>query len=165
MLITGYHGTTETYALKILADESFYISCSNKEWLGNGIYFYEKFSDAYAWRPASGEKKVVLHSVVSIDDNGYIDIDSPTGEKVWMEILDYICKVAHIKLTGTAQENQCAICRMIWDSDDNIMVLAASFATTRTRVQSLIDKRTRRREFCVRNNEPIKCTQIINYEG
>lgn len=165
MLITGYHGTTETYAHNILAEGEYHISCSDTEWLGDGIYFYEQFSDAFNWRPKSGEEKVVLHAVVKIADDEYLDIDSPEGERAWRGILEYICKVECIKLTGTPQENQCAACRMLWDSNPNIKVVAGSFATMPSQVKVLIDKRIRRREFCVRNNEPIKCTQIIDYKG
>ena len=156
MLITGYHGTTETYAHNILAEGEYH---------GNGIYFYEQFSDAFNWRPKSGQEKVVLHSVVKIADDEYLDIDSPEGERAWRGILEYICKVECIKLTGTPQENQCAACRMLWDSNPDIKVVAGSFATMPSQVKVLIDKRIRRREFCVRNNEPIKCTQIIDYKG
>lgn len=165
MLITGYHGTTETSAHNILAEGEYRVSCTDKEWLGDGIYFYERFADAYNWRSASGGETVVLHSVVQIDENEHLDIDSPEGERAWMGILDYICEVECIKLTGTVQENQCAACRMLWDSNPDIMVLVGSFATTPSKVKVLIDKRPRRREFCVRNNEPIKCTQIIDYKG
>lgn len=48
MLITGYHGTQRHLANKIIQDGKYHISKGNKEWLGNGIYFYERFSDAYA---------------------------------------------------------------------------------------------------------------------
>ena len=164
MLITGYHGTTETFAQNILKEGEYHLSCTNKEWLGNGIYFYEQFSDAYNWRPKSGEEKVVLHSVINITDDEYLDIDSPEGTHAWQSILEYICSAEHTELTGTPQENQCAACRILWDTNPGIMVLAGSFATAPAKVKVLIDKRIRRREFCVRNNKPIKSTQIIYYK-
>ena len=46
MLLTGYHGTTQESAKSILKEKQFKLSQSNKEWLGEGIYFYEQFSDA-----------------------------------------------------------------------------------------------------------------------
>lgn len=165
MLITGYHGTSEMYAHSILSEGKYNISGSNTEWLGNGIYFYECFSDALNWKCKHGEVKTVLHSVIQITDDAYLDIDSPAGEKVWRDILDYICKATNIKLTGTEQEQQCAACRILWDTNPSIMVIAGSFPTEPSQARVLIDKRIRRREFCVRNNEPIKCTQIIDYRG
>lgn len=165
MLITGYHGTTEIFAHNILAEGEYHISCGDKEWLGDGIYFYEKFSDAYGWRPESEEKRRVLHSVIEVEDRKYFDIDSQEGEKAWGEIIDYICKSENIELTDSYQENQCAVCRMLWDANPEIKVLAASFATDKSKIKVLIDKRKRRREFCVRDNSSIRCTQIIEYYG
>lgn len=165
MLITGYHGTTETNAHNILADGEYHISRSDKEWLGDGIYFYEHFSDAFDWKPKSGEEKVVLHSVICIEEDEYLDLDSPAGEQVWRGVLEHICESHSIKLTGTAQENQCVACRILWDTCPYLKVIAGSFATEPAQVKVLIDKRFRRREFCVKNNKSIKCTQIIDYRG
>lgn len=164
MLITGYHGTTESCANNILAEGKYHISCSDKEWLGNGIYFYEQFSDAYNWTEKTGEIKAVLHSVIKIEGREYLDIDSPEGKNAWKGILEYICEVEKIKLTGTAQENQCVACRMLWETNPDILVLAGSFASVPSKAKVLIDARPYRREFCVRNNKPIKCTQLINYK-
>lgn len=164
MLITGYHGTTKKYAHNIIKEKEYHLSKGEKEWLGSGIYFYEKFSDAFCWKPQPGEEKAVLHSVIKVKNGEYLDIDSYEGEKTWNEILDVICESEDIELDGTYQENQCAACRIIWDSYPQLKVLAASFATTPSKAKVLIDKRKRRREFCVRSNESIKCTQIIAYE-
>lgn len=164
MLITGYHGTTEQYAHSILREGKFRISRANKEWLGHGIYFYEKFADAFSWKPQSGEEKAVLHSVIRIPDDAFLDLDTDEGAKAWQGILDYLCQTEKIKLTGTAQENQCAACNMLWDSNPDIMVLAGSFAAQRSKVKVLLDRRIRRREFCVRDNQSIKSTQIIAYK-
>ncbi len=165
MLITGYHGTTASYAHSIILEGKFHVSNGNKEWLGNGIYFYEKFSDAYNWRPASGERKEVLHSVIEISDDEYLDIESPEGIAAWEGILTFIRSTGDVELTGTYQENQCAVCNMIWDTSPDIKVLAASFATVPMKEKLLIDTRPRRREMCVRGNEQIKCTQIVEYRG
>ncbi len=165
MLITGYHGTTSTHANNILKEGEYHLSNGDREWLGPGIYFYDEFSDAFNWSHQLDEEKVVLHSVIELSDEEYIDIDSDEGEKIWTEILDFICDSQNVKLDRTFEENQCAVCKMIWDSNPQIKVLAASFATSRSKAKVLIDKRKRRREFCVRNNEPIKCTQIIAYKG
>lgn len=164
MLLTGYHGTNQDSAHKIIQSGKYNISHGNKEWLGDGIYFYEKFSDAISWRGTNTEK-TVLHSVIEVDDDSYLDIDSEKGTILWREILDHICKNKSIILTGSSEEKQCAVCRMIWRDNPDLMVLASSFPTMRTTIMTLIDKRIRRREFCVRDNRPIRCTQIINYRG
>lgn len=107
----------------------------------------------------------MLHSVIEVDDSAYIDIDTEEGTNLWLAILESIIRNRHVKLTGTAEENQCAVCRIIWDSVPEVKVLAASFAAEPSVARLLIDKRPRRREFCVRDNGPIKCTQIIDYRG
>ena len=165
MLITGYHGTKRHLANKIIQEGKYHISKGDKEWLGNGIYFYERFSDAYAWRRGAEEENAVLHSVIEVDDSAYIDIDTEEGKNLWLAILEGIVRNRHIELTGTAEENQCAVCRIIWDIVPEVKVLAASFAAEPSVARLLIDKRPRRREFCVRDNGPIKCTQIIDYRG
>lgn len=168
MLLTGYHGTTETSARSILEQKEFHVSHGDKEWLGSGIYFYEKFSDAFAWEPLSdGSESVlraVLHAVVNVPDEAYLDIDSPEGEKIWMDIIDYICDTMRIRLTGTIQQKQCAVCNILWDINPELQVLEGSFGTPPSRIATLIDKRRRRREFCCRSNDSIKAIQIIDYK-
>ena len=62
---------------------------------------------------------------------------------------------------GTAQENQCALANFIWQEHKHIILLIASFATEPSMFKMLKDGRKRRREFCVRDNEPIKIVQIV----
>ncbi len=109
MLLTGYHGTSQYLAHSIIETGQYHISSGPKEWLGNGIYFYEKFSDAYLWRSTNGGRNTVLHSVVEIGEDEYLDIDSPEGTEVWNSILNYICTSRSITLIGNAQENQNAV--------------------------------------------------------
>ena len=163
-MLTGYHGTTQESAKSILKEKQFKLSQSNKEWLGEGIYFYEQFSDAYNWRNRTDKERAVLHSVIEVNDDEYLDIDSDKGGKLWREAGIYVSKDLGIEFTMSVEEAQCRMCKLIWEMVP-IKVLAASFATEKTLVKTLIDKRTRRREFCVKSNESIKCTQIINYEG
>lgn len=165
MLITGYHGTTLDCGNNIIKEGQYHLSSSKTEWLGKGVYFYVNFSDAFEWKPKSGDEKVVLHSVIRVKDDEFLDLDSDEGAVVWNRILDYICVSENIVLDGTHEENQCAVCKMIWDSNPQIKVIAASFATALSKAKVLIDRRKRRREFCVRDNESIRCTQIIAYRG
>ncbi|WPX08550.1 hypothetical protein [Anaerocellum danielii] len=47
---TGYHGTTRESAIKILASKKFLISRGKKQWLGEGVYFFENdLKQAYNW--------------------------------------------------------------------------------------------------------------------
>ena len=56
MYITGYHGTTKERAKKIVEENKFNISNENDEWLGKGIYFYEKYSDYLIYNENNSEE-------------------------------------------------------------------------------------------------------------
>ncbi len=62
---------------------------------------------------------------------------------------------------NNVQKNQYAVMKMLWESYPKIKVISASFPKTRTIFKTLLDRRPIRKEFCVRNNEYIKCTQLI----
>ncbi len=157
MFLTGYHGTTLTSANKILEGE-FNISSSETEWLGDGIYFYFSISDAYAWR----NTEVILHSVIKIDDEEYLDIDSDTGKQIFSSICDLIAKAqGKVVSQNDIQKNQCAVMRILWDAYPKLKVVSASFPTERSKVRTLVDPRGKRKEFCVRNNDCIKHTYLI----
>ena len=41
-LYTGYHGTTISRGESILKNKYYFVSYKEDEWLGNGVYFFEK---------------------------------------------------------------------------------------------------------------------------
>ena len=41
-LYTGYHGTTISRGENILKNKYYFVSYKEDEWLGNGVYFFEK---------------------------------------------------------------------------------------------------------------------------
>lgn len=160
MFLTGYHGTTLKSANSIIEEGKFNISKSETEWLGNGIYYYFDITDAYKWR----NTEIILHSVIKINDNEYLDIDTDVGADIYNDIIDFISNIQDKEINTSvknSQKNQCAVMKMIWDSNPNIKAISASFATTPTKVRTLLDRRPTRKEFCVRNNDVIKCTQLI----
>lgn len=158
VFLTGYHGTDLASANSIIKENRYNISSSDTEWLGSGIYFYSSITDAYNWK----ESKAILHSVIKINDDEYLDIDSEEGIKIFQDIIDFICESHCVEICGSTQKNQCAVARMIWDTYPKLKVISASFATEKTKLKTLIDKRHRRKEFCVRNNSSIKHTYLIN---
>ena len=160
MYLTGYHGTTLENAYKILSEGKFNASDNDTDWLGKGIYFYFDFNDAINWRNADA----VLHSVIKIDHSEYLDIDSNQGKKIYEQIVDIIASLQEKEVSTSSkntQKNQCAVMRMIWETYPKVSVISASFPTEKTKMRTMIDVRKRRKEFCVRNNRFIKCTQII----
>lgn len=159
MFLSGYHGTTLSNANKILKDGKFKLSRSNTEWLGKGIYFYFDINDAYYWR----ENEAIMHSVVKIDPSEYLDIDTQVGMEIFNDILEFISKTQResFKNSNNIQQNQCAVMKALWNSYPKLKVISASFPKERTKIKTLLDKRPRRKEFCVRNNNYIKYTQLI----
>lgn len=160
MFLTGYHGTTLENAEDILKEGEFKISSGDKEWLGDGIYYYFNISDALNWKNA----EAVLHSVVKIDDTEYLDIDTEIGANIYNQMIEYISSVQDKKVDDSNesyQKNQCAVMRILWDSYPKLKAVAAAFSPQRTKYRTLLDKRPKRREFCVRNNDCIKYTQLI----
>lgn len=160
MFLTGYHGTKITYANEIISSGEFHPSKSKTDWLGSGIYYYFNIKDAYEWQ----DSDAILHSVIRIDESEFLDMDSDVGAKVYNGIIecieDVLCENIRLS-TEHAQENQCAVMRAIWADHPQIKVISASFATTKTKVRTLLDLRPRRREFCVRDNSCIKHTFLI----
>lgn len=159
MFLTGYHGTALDRAEKILKDGYFDISNGDTEWLGEGIYYYFDITDAYNWRGA----EAILHSVIKIEDNEYLDIDSKVGGDVYNEMIDYISSSQNKTVTESAsvQQNQCAVMKMLWETYPELKAISASFHVEKTKIKTLLDRRCTRKEFCIRNNNPIKCTQLI----
>lgn len=159
MFLTGYHGTSTENAHKIIDNKEFAISKGEKEWLGDGIYFYFDISDAYNWR----DSDAIIHSVVKIKEDEYLDMDSDAGSVIYNGILEIISATQskNIYRNATPQENQCAVMRMIWGQYPKIKVISASFAIKPTKINTLMDKRPRRREFCVRGNDCIKHSYLI----
>lgn len=157
MFLTGYHGTSIKCANTIIKEKQFKVSTNDNDWLGEGIYFYFSLTDAYDWR----DSDAILHSVIKIDDDEYLDIDSEEGEEIYQDIINFISDTHCVEVCGDIQKNQYAVAMMIWDTYSKVKVISASFPTEKTKFKTLIDKRRRRREFCVRNNSIIKYTNLI----
>lgn len=159
IFLTGYHGTSLENGYKIIEERRFHISNGEKEWLGNGIYFYYSLDDAYQWRDSCA----IIHSVIKVNDDEYLDMDSDVGAEIYNGIIDVITSTQSKSICSNAspQNNQCAVMKMIWQLHPNIKVISASFATEPTKIRTLLDKRPKRKEFCVRNNDCIKHVYLI----
>lgn len=160
MFLTGYHGTTLLNAEKIIESNKFNISHKNIEWLGNGIYFYSNISDACDWK----NSEAILHSIIKVKDDEYLDIDSENGAKIFNEVFKTISQKQKKKVSTKfidIQKNQYAVMKTIWSVCDNIKVISASFPTKDRTFLTLIDRQPLRKEFCVKDNDCIKHTYLI----
>ena len=157
MLIAGYHGTTRNNAKQILKSKEFKISNGEKEWVGRGIYFYPDINDAYCWRKSES----ILHTVIKVDSNEYLDLDSLEGQLIYRGVLRLIKCTMPCLNTSDPEKNQCAVMNIIWDVYKHLKVISGSFAKEETKIRTLVDFRERRKEFCVRDNESIVYIQEI----
>lgn len=99
--IDGFHGTDMKHVDSIIHN-GFRSSVGNKEWLGDGTYFFVKGINknpdiqAEQWAIISSWNKkkkkndydayAVLHGVIEVDENKYLDLTEPDG----VAILNYI---------------------------------------------------------------------------
>lgn len=157
LFITGYHGTSNSNAEKIVRNQEFYPSRKDCEWLGEGIYFYFSFTDAYYWR----ESQSVLHSVIKINNTEYLDLDSEKGHMLYLSILQLLISKYGVAPSKDAEKNQCAVMKLLWQQYPRLKVVSASFPTEMSIIKTMLDCRKRRKEFCVRNNSHIKHTYLI----
>lgn len=155
MFLTGYHGTTIAGAEGIISEGCFHLSKKDTEWLGDGIYFYFSIEDAYEWR----DTEAIFHTVIKIEDKEYLDIDTEEGKEIFKEICKCVAKSTGLKVN--VQKNQCAVMRMIWDTNPQLKAISASFYKEKTEFPTLIDTREKRKEFCIRDNSCIKCKHLI----
>lgn len=159
MFLTGYHGTSNTAADNIMKTGQFAKSMGDRQWLGDGIYFYDNLEDAYNWHNIqTGEAaEAIIHAVIKIKDNEYLYLNSEEGAKLIDGVIDYICASMKVKVEEKyAQQNQCAVANMIWQRRTDLKVMAASFPTLRRKMATMLDLRPLRREFCVRDNSCIR---------
>lgn len=157
MFLIGYHGTALDKANNIIKTGKYNISTGEKEWLGHGIYFYPKYRDAYTWK----DSEIVLRSIILVKRKEYIDIESSSGKDLFRMAIEKLETMGYSLQAGHYQENQCAICKMLWNQCPQIKVMKGRFATEKSKYDTLTDIREKRAEFCVRDNDCIHFTRIV----
>ena len=108
--LEGFHGTNYALVDKIL-DEGLNPSLGDKQWLGDGCYFFikglsknpakqaEKWAQVQAWDNASKsmkyEKTAVLRANLSADEEKFLDLTTADG----LEVLEYVQEKCISKLS------------------------------------------------------------------
>ena len=166
MEIDGYHGTDSRSACRILKDQAFRISNSNKEWLGSGIYFYLEYVDAAEWsmKQRKTDSPVVVMAHICVTDDKYLDLDTEKGNYMMhkaMDILEQNNLVVKNVIDNkegdvTASINQCNLANMIWILAPHLSMLISTFPEGRSKGKFIKDIRRYRREICIRDNSCIK---------
>ena len=149
MYLSGFHGTTLERARSIMREGRYNRSEGGKNWLGSGIYFYTDIEDACAWRDA----EVVLHSIVQIDEDQLLDLDTETGKQAFRIIAQVIAEENQLfRITSDSdsrQRNQDTIARILRLANPHLEACAASFPVGGAKPPTIFDPRPLRREFCL----------------
>lgn len=159
--ITGYHGTTQSYAGKILKEQKFLPSSSKKEWLGKGVYFFDDRNHAIGWAHIRARKNkesvaVVLAADVCVKSSEFFDLDIP--ENV-LRLEDYFeASIDDGEFVGGAprfqsdDELRCFTANYYKRTHPEIKVLAYTFdSTQKTRMGFAI----KQRQLCVSSHDVI----------
>lgn len=101
--IIGYHGTSEESAINILGN-NYKLSIGDKEWLGDGVYFFleglsktpqeqaSKWAKASAWNKADKTCKydnfAVIKSKIEVEQDNFLDLTTSEG----VEVLEYLAE-------------------------------------------------------------------------
>lgn len=96
-LVVGYHGTSKANLDRILR-EGFYISRNSYDWLGDGVYFFERgLEHAHAW----AEKRFRADAAVveaHVDLDGCMDLADGSWSRVMGDFYDQF--LALLKKSG-----------------------------------------------------------------
>lgn len=107
--IEGFHGTSFAAANEIIKS-NYESSKGDKEWLGDGVYFFlkginenprdqaKKWAIAQSWDKKTGKNKYkrfcVIKSNIKVDEDNFLDLTNSEG----VEVLEYLVKTFEDKL-------------------------------------------------------------------
>lgn len=138
-------------------------SVRKENWLGDGVYFYPHFEDAYNWENIKTKEpsEAILHSVIRINEDELLDMDTQDGASLVDNLINELADTTDIGNIKNIEERECAAMRLIWKTYSKFNIIACSFAPKKKKINLLFDSRKKRREFCVRNNQYIINTVLI----
>lgn len=132
-----YHGTIRERAENILA-KNFNKSTKNNEWLGWGVYFFDKVSAARSWAILERNKQprktqaAVLTVSILFEIGSFLDLDKPDIMKRFRMDLSDLNKGLCSGAGGAPRfkddcERRCFYCNYYLKFHDTIKILAYSF--------------------------------------
>ncbi|UBV35747.1 hypothetical protein JGY90_05690 [Staphylococcus xylosus] len=169
--ILGYHGTTQKAANLIIENSSFNKSFKKNEWLGHGVYFFEKYPKAEWWarqqrkkgKPGKKEKPAVITSKIAVSEEDFLDLDLPEEED---ELVSF---VRHIENSGSTItfpsnkiEKRCAVINM-YMKIRKYKVIMKSFNSTNSNGKDILDSMGLSRiekQICVHNTNCIVSNEL-----
>ena len=127
--------------------------------------WYIYYVDAAKWKGVDKDSKPaeeVIHVVVKVEYDEYVDLETKEGEALYNGYRARAIK-DNVKI-GSPQENQCNLVNLIWKDNPDIKAISGAFPVTRSSqsFSTLMDTRSKRREFCIRSNDNILIMNRIN---
>lgn len=99
----AFHKSGLDNAEKSLTWQAFYVSDKEELWLGNGIYFWERYGDA-VWWPGNYNNPVILSAVLSCESNLFLNLDDERQEKAFLEYMSEVIEQA--KASGVSIKSE-----------------------------------------------------------
>lgn len=167
--IKGFHGTLDEKANKIL-NSKFIHSSKNSEWLGFGVYFFEKRKDAEWWAKLEAGKSQKKYSVPTVlsanivtDDEFFYDLDILVNMKRMVEKTRKLLEGLEGNLDMNEAEMRCAACNLFAELY-GIKVFAYTFPSMNQNAIGFPYIR-KQRQICVNDDNCIKNVQKIKKGG
>ena len=73
---TAYHKSGYSNAMRSIQWQSFYASRGERHWLGDGVYFWQRYEDA-VWWPGNYTDPVILVAELECEKDKFLDLDDP----------------------------------------------------------------------------------------
>jgi len=163
--ILGYHGTTQKAANSIIETSSFNKSLKNNEWLGHGVYFFEKYQKAEWWAKQQREKgePAVITSKIEVSEEDFLDLDLPEEEDELVEFVRYIENSGStITFPSNKTKKRCAVINM-YMRIRKYKVIMKSFNSTNPKGKDILDSMGLSRiekQICVHNTNCIVSNEL-----
>lgn len=86
---TGYHKSSIDNAQNSVRWQSFHISSKEDLWLGEGVYFWQRYYDAVWWKGNYTNPAIVSTDIICPRDL-FLDLDNPEEKKAFEEYFEQV---------------------------------------------------------------------------
>lgn len=168
MELTAYHGTLEKNIDSICA-KGFIQSSKKTEWLGSGVYFFERKKHAEYWARAEAKKNhnckhipAIIYVQIKTEDDEYFDLDLKKNHETLQSFFNEFC--ANLgsgrPCFKDKDELRCFVCNLYKRSFPSIKVFAYTFVCIKDNSMgfSYVDYR---KQYCVTHTP---CIRIVKSE-
>ena len=92
----AYHQTGLANAQKSLTWQGFFVSDKEDLWLGNGIYFWERYEDA-CWWDGRYKRPVILSAELRCEEDAFLNLDNIVQKRAFIKYMDDVIHQAQAK--------------------------------------------------------------------